>query len=145
MLLNSSLRNTTFFNQGSSVFGLDFTFQDSKNKSLFINGFETRINQYEELRTRLNISKHSGAPTPVAMMPNTSPEAMWRKVLAYIRKNTENVGAAFPEEARKIHYGETAVRNIRGQASLQDVAALSDEGIEVTPIPNIPPLPDKLQ
>jgi hypothetical protein len=79
------------------------------------------------------------------MTPNLSAEAMWRKALAYIRKHTEDVGAAFPEEARKIHYGETAVRNIRGQASAQDVAALSDEGIDVTPIPNLPPLPDKLQ
>jgi hypothetical protein len=94
---------------------------------------------------RLNISRHSGAPTPVAMVPNLSPEAMWRKVLTYIRKNTEDVGTAFPEEARKIHYGETTVRNIRGQASVQDVADLSEEGIEVTPIPNMPPLPDKLQ
>ncbi len=95
---------------------------------------------------RINVSKHSaGATRPVAMMPNLSPEALWRKALAYIRKNSEDVGAAFPEEARKIHYGETTVRNIRGQASAQDVAALSDEGIEVTPIPNLPPLPDKLQ
>lgn len=95
---------------------------------------------------RLNIARHSaGATTPVAMTPNLSPEALWRNVLAYIRKNTEDVGAAFPEEARKIHYGETAVRNIRGQASAQDVAALSDEGIDVMPIPNLPPLPDKLQ
>lgn len=95
---------------------------------------------------RLNISKHStDVTTPVAMTPNLSPQIMWRKMLAYIRKNTEDVGAAFPEEARKIHYGETATRNIRGQASAQDVADLSDEGIEVTPIPNLPPSPDKLQ
>ena len=95
---------------------------------------------------RLNITKHSvGVTTPVAMTPNLSPEALWRNVLAYIRKNTEDVGAAFPEEARKIYYGETDVRNIRGQASAQDVAALRDEGIEVTPIPNLPVLPDKLQ
>ncbi len=95
---------------------------------------------------RLNITKHSaGVTTPVAMTPNLSPEALWRNVLAYIRKNTEDVGAAFPEEARKIYYGETDVRNIRGQASAQDVAALRDEGIEVTPIPSLPVLPDKLQ
>ncbi len=96
--------------------------------------------------SRLNISKHSaGVTTPVAMARNLSPEAIWRKMMAYIRKNTEDVGAAFPEEARKIHYGETATRNIRGQASAQEVADLSDEGIVVTPIPNVPPLPDKLQ
>ncbi|MDQ3261880.1 MAG: DUF1178 family protein [Pseudomonadota bacterium] len=95
---------------------------------------------------RLNLSRHSvGATRSVALMPDLSPQAMWRKVVAYIRKHSDDVGTAFPEEARKIHYGEAAVRNIRGQASAQDVAALSDEGIEVTPIPNLPPLPDKLQ
>lgn len=95
---------------------------------------------------RLNISKHSnGATTPVAMAANLSPQALWRNVMAYIRKNTEDVGASFPEEARKIHYGETALRNIRGQASAQEVASLSEEGIDVVPIPGLPPLPDKLQ
>jgi hypothetical protein len=95
---------------------------------------------------RLNIAKHSASATKqVAMTPHLSPEAIWRNVLAYLRKNTEDVGAAFPEEARKIYYGETAARNIRGQATAQDVAALSDEGIDVMPIPNLPSLPDKLQ
>jgi hypothetical protein len=95
---------------------------------------------------RLNITKHSTVTTnPVAMTTNLSPDAMWRNVLNYIRNNTEDVGASFPEEARKIHYGETAARNIRGQASAHEVAALSDEGIDITPIPNLTPLPDKLQ
>lgn len=49
--------------------------------------------------------------------------------------NTEDVGPRFPEEARRIHYGETEARNIRGQASAQERAALAEEGIEVVALP----------
>ncbi len=95
---------------------------------------------------RLNIAKHSTpARTSVAMSATLSPEAMWRKMMAYLRTHTEDVGAEFPEEARKMHYGESEARSIRGSASAQEVAELSDEGIDVLPLPQFPILPDKLQ
>lgn len=53
------------------------------------------------------------------------------KMVEHIVENTEDVGAAFPEEARKIHYHETAERRIRGTASREEVESLKDEGIEV--------------
>ena len=53
-------------------------------------------------------------------------------------ENTEDVGRAFPEEARKIHYKEAPERHIRGSASSKEVDALRDEGIEVVALP-IPP------
>jgi hypothetical protein len=53
------------------------------------------------------------------------------KVIEQIVEHTEDVGSAFPEEARKIHYQETAERRIRGTASREEVEALKDEGIEV--------------
>ncbi|MBI3069387.1 MAG: DUF1178 family protein, partial [Betaproteobacteria bacterium] len=53
-------------------------------------------------------------------------------------ENTEDVGRAFPEEARKIHYQEAPERRIRGTASPQEVEALKEEGIEVVALP-IPP------
>ena len=53
--------------------------------------------------------------------------------------SAEHVGARFPEEARKIHYGETEERAIYGQASLEEARALIDEGIEVAALP---PMPD---
>jgi hypothetical protein len=49
--------------------------------------------------------------------------------------NTEDVGPAFPEEARKIHYRESAERRIRGTASRDEVDALRDEGIDVIALP----------
>ena len=61
--------------------------------------------------------------------------AMLAQVIDYVVKNTEDVGPAFAEEARKIHYGETPERKIRGTASQDEVSALRDEGIDVVPLP----------
>lgn len=55
-----------------------------------------------------------------------------------IRANAEDVGERFPEEARKIHYGETEARGIIGQASPDEAQALTDEGIEIAPLPVFP-------
>ncbi len=57
------------------------------------------------------------------------------KLVEHVINNTEDVGAAFPEEARKIHYRESAERRIRGTASREEVDALRDEGIEVIALP----------
>ena len=57
------------------------------------------------------------------------------KLVEHIIENTEDVGAAFPEEARKIHYRETPERRIRGTASRDEVEALKDEGVEVVALP----------
>jgi hypothetical protein len=60
------------------------------------------------------------------------------RLVDHILENTEDVGAAFPEEARKIHYREAPERHIRGTASQKEVDALTEEGIEVAALP-IPP------
>lgn len=59
-------------------------------------------------------------------------------VMEKVLENTEDVGRAFPEEARKIHYREAPERHIRGTASNKEVDALRDEGIEVVALP-VPP------
>ena len=59
-------------------------------------------------------------------------------VIEKVLENTEDVGRAFPEEARKIHYREAPERHIRGTASTKEVEALRDEGIEVVALP-VPP------
>ena len=93
---------------------------------------------------RLNLS---GAREPAAAAPpaqtrpaaNDGPaqslQAGWLQAVAQVLQNTEDVGERFPEEARRIHYGESANRGIRGQASAQERAELADEGIEVMPLP----------
>ena len=52
-----------------------------------------------------------------------------------ILRNTEDVGEKFPDEARKIHYEEIPARAIRGKASREEAQALTDEGIEFSPLP----------
>jgi hypothetical protein len=49
--------------------------------------------------------------------------------------NTEDVGRAFPEEARRIHYEEAPRRPIRGVATREEARELADEGIPVVSLP----------
>jgi hypothetical protein len=78
--------------------------------------------------------------SPVAMM--SPPERELRQKLKEIRdhivKNANYVGSRFPDEARKIHYGETEHRSIYGEASPEEAEALHEEGIEFHPLPVLP-------
>lgn len=64
--------------------------------------------------------------------------AKLKETVAAIKANAEDVGEKFPEEARKIHYGEADARGIIGQASLDEAQALLEEGIEIAAIPILP-------
>ncbi|MFC3072221.1 DUF1178 family protein [Shinella pollutisoli] len=61
-----------------------------------------------------------------------------REVVAAIRANAEDVGDRFPEEARKIHYGEAEERGLIGRATPHEVRELLEEGVEIAPLPVIP-------
>ena len=61
-----------------------------------------------------------------------------REAVAAIKANADDVGARFPEEARKIHYGEADARGIIGQATPDEAQALIEEGIEIAVLPNLP-------
>ena len=52
-----------------------------------------------------------------------------KKFRKYIEKNTDNVGKNFAEEARKIYYGETKSRLIRGESTEKEAQELAEEGI----------------
>ncbi len=52
-----------------------------------------------------------------------------------VEENCDYVGNSFPEEARKIHYGESERRNIYGESSVEEASKLTEEGIEVGCIP----------
>lgn len=84
------------------------------------------------------------APTAAALVKSGGSDiavaaSQLRQMLAEIRKqveaNADYVGERFPEEARRIHYGETESRPIYGEASREEAAALRDEGVEIVPIP----------
>ena len=66
--------------------------------------------------------------------PDPALAAAWMAIAKRIIANTDDVGDKFAEEARKIHYGETKVRSIRGKASADETQALLEEGIAVLPM-----------
>lgn len=83
---------------------------------------------------RLNLL---AAREPVALTPppatpeQHSVEALWLRAVRHVMARTEDVGERFPDEARRIHYGEVPERAIRGRANSEQAQALRDEGIEV--------------
>ncbi len=77
----------------------------------------------------------AAAPQEVmAAMPEAL-QAAWLQAVREVMARTEDVGERFAEEARRIHYGETEERGIRGQASAEETRELLDEGIAVVPLP----------
>lgn len=90
---------------------------------------------------RLNLGS-AGAPTqdaalqPVAGVAGLDQDlqSAWLTLARRIVAQTDDVGERFADEARKIHYGESQQRGIRGQASKAETEALIDEGIAVLPL-----------
>jgi hypothetical protein len=80
------------------------------------------------------------APAPVAVISPQERElrTKLRELREHLVRNAENVGQRFPEEARKMHYGEKEHRSIYGTASPDDAKALHEEGIEFAPLPVLP-------
>ncbi len=66
--------------------------------------------------------------------------AMLRKMREHVERNFENVGERFPEEVRRIHYGEAEEREIFGKASVAEAQELVEEGIGVRLLPDLPKL-----
>lgn len=52
-----------------------------------------------------------------------------------VEKTFDNVGDKFPEEARKIHYGEADARGIYGEATAEEAKELVEEGVEIAAVP----------
>ena len=79
---------------------------------------------------RLNLGATAPAE-PIALPAPGDLQAQWLRAVRRMMERTEDVGARFAEEARRIHYGEVEQRGIRGQATPGEAEALRDEGIEV--------------
>jgi hypothetical protein len=95
---------------------------------------------------RLNLTAappDDGPKQSVTQSPDL--QAMWLQAVRHVLEKTEDVGEGFPEEARRIHYGEAPERGIRGRASRAETDALREEGIEVMPLPLPPVLKGPLQ
>lgn len=71
----------------------------------------------------------------VSTPAKATPPANLQELIDYVLMNTENVGAKFATEARRIHQHEVPYRSIRGTASRQETEELLDEGIPVMALP----------
>lgn len=80
------------------------------------------------------VAAEKPAPADKAVQVRQALNALYDKVI----RNTEDVGARFAEEARKIHHGEVDARNIRGQSTPQETRELREEGVPFHEIP-VPP------
>ena len=87
------------------------------------------------------------APAMQAGAPTGQAAAAYHSALRYavqqLRKTIEtdftNVGANFAEKAREIHYGEAEEANIYGTCTKEETEELLDEGVEIMPLPDLPP------
>jgi hypothetical protein len=82
----------------------------------------------------------AAAPEATSLMMTQERElrAKLKELRDHIVKNADNVGERFPNEARKMHYGDIEHRPIYGEASAEEAKALIDEGVEVAPLPVLP-------
>ncbi len=91
-------------------------------------------------RAETPVSPAPEANTPVAMISPQEHEfrSKLKELREHLTKNSDNVGQKFPEEARKMHYGEIEHRSIYGEATPKDAKELLEEGIEFHPLPILP-------
>jgi hypothetical protein len=78
------------------------------------------------------------ASTPLMLAQERELRAKLKELRDHIVKNADNVGERFPNEARKMHYGDIEHRPIYGEASPDEARALIDEGVEVSTLPILP-------
>ena len=91
------------------------------------------------------VAETAAPVVPVPAAPETAAtglpdqvRAVLQRIRAQVERNSDYVGPAFAEEARRIHRGETGKRNIHGEATPDQAEALADEGIDVAQIPWVP-------
>jgi hypothetical protein len=105
---------------------------------------ETRSVQRLPSAPRLSLGHHNEPqPTAVAVAQTAIPDSpehqkvqeMWLQAVRHVLAHTEDVGPRFADEARKIHYGEAAHRNIRGQTTPDEMQSLNEEGVDVFSLP----------
>lgn len=64
--------------------------------------------------------------------------AQLKELSRKVRENADYVGDKFAEEARKIHFGESDPRGIYGEASVEEVKSLLEDGVDFMPLPELP-------
>ena len=129
-------------------FGSEEDFQDQLGRGLVecpLCGDASVTKLLSAPRLNLGSAREAAPSQEVVAAPDKTMQAAWMKMVRHVMANTEDVGARFPEEARRIHYGESEERGIRGQASPDETQALIEEGIGVLPLPIPKGLKEPLQ
>ena len=134
LTLNSSFRNTFFFNRSSSKFGVDYSWQDNRSKTLLTNGFESRTNKSHGIRSRWNITRkftlnviyNNGTKTSTSEYFNannfiinyneTEPKLSFQPSAAF----RVSVQFKYVEKKNNVDYGgqKTFIRNLGTEAKL---------------------------
>ncbi|WP_119309860.1 DUF1178 family protein [Cohaesibacter haloalkalitolerans] len=65
-------------------------------------------------------------------------QQMLRAFRQHVVDNADYVGDKFAEEARKMHFRETEERGIYGEATVDEIKSLSEDGIDCLPMPVLP-------
>ena len=109
---------------------------------------EQRAGEEKVVRAKARARKEAAEAAPAApatpspeslmMAQDTEFRAKLKELRDHIKANADNVGEQFPEQARKMHYGEIEHRPIYGDASPTEAKALIEEGVEVLPMPVLP-------
>jgi len=91
---------------------------------------------------KTSVTKAKGKQDVAPAQANSPDPQKLRQFMAgyrkFIEENADYVGPRFPEEARKIHYGETEERHIYGESTVAEAKELIEEGIEIAPVPPDP-------
>lgn len=117
-------------------FGSSQDFEDQKSRNLL-----TCPMCGDEQVDKALMAPNVASKKDVSTAPEVTPEKMMvmlRQMRKQVEQNADYVGPAFAEEARKIHYGETEVRDIYGESTPEESEELADEGIEFASIPWVP-------
>ena len=96
-----------------------------------------RVPSAVHLGKTVSTPDHTHTQNLQMVTPHGEVLAAYQKLLSAIVSSCEDVGKAFADEARKIHYLEAPQRSIRGEASSEEYESLREEGIEVLPFPAI--------
>ena len=75
---------------------------------------------------------------PMMMARDREMRAELKELHDHLVKNADNVGEQFPNEARKMHYGDIEHRPIYGEATPEEAKSLLEEGVEVGSLPVLP-------
>ncbi len=88
---------------------------------------------------RTAVGKAPQVPADSDVVPSKAEvERVLKELRAKVESHSDYVGRDFAREARKIHLGEAPERPIYGEAKVEEVRTLIEDGVPVAPLPFVP-------